>query len=101
MTNHPKFTESHDSAARKSSSRTAKGSRKRKINTAYEAFWFLNDHPKMRLRERHEVGEAEAKELKRRGFIITMDKGGTFYREHRHCHRKAMGLQSRHLLPQE
>jgi hypothetical protein len=30
MTNHPKFTESHDSAARKSSSRTSTGSRKKR-----------------------------------------------------------------------
>lgn len=47
---------------------------KRKITNAYEAYWFLHDHPKFVLRERTEVNPEEADKLEAGGFLITRDQ---------------------------
>lgn len=43
---------------------------KRKTFTAYEAYWFLYEHPKMQARECQIVSSAEAKRLKKDGETI-------------------------------
>ena len=61
-----------------------------KIATAYDAWWFLYNHPKLMLRERNEEPKFNADALEKRGFIITRDKGGKCWREWRHLHRHAI-----------
>lgn len=60
------------------------------IANAYDAYWFLKEHPALRIRERVAVGPAKAKKLAARGFVITTDRGGKCWREFRHLHRHAM-----------
>jgi hypothetical protein len=57
---------------------------KRKIANAYDAYWFLHDHPKLNCQSRHEVTPEEADKLEAEGFIITRDTGGKCYRVWRH-----------------
>lgn len=61
-----------------------------KIANAYDAFWFIHDHPKFMLRERTPVEPEEADKLEAEGFLITRDTGGKCYREWRHLHRHAI-----------
>jgi hypothetical protein len=63
---------------------------KHKIGNAYEAWWFLYEHPKLKLPERHEVTPKEADKLEAEGFWITRDVGGKCYRMYRHLHRHAL-----------
>jgi hypothetical protein len=62
----------------------------RSINTAYEAWRFLHEHPSFVLRERNEITSEEAASLKNDGWLITQDTGGKCYREWRHNHRHAI-----------
>ncbi len=61
-----------------------------KITNAYEAWWFIYEHPAMRLPERNEVTPEEAAKLEAEGFWITRDVGGKCYRMWRHLHRHAL-----------
>ena len=77
-----------------------------RIVTAYDAWWFIYNHPKFMLRERYEITEKEAKDLRAGGFIVTQDRGhkseyvqgmgnvggasGKCWREWRHMHRHAI-----------
>jgi hypothetical protein len=63
---------------------------RRVIASAYDAYWFLKEHPALRIRERIAVSPSKAKKLAARGFIITTDRGGKCWREFRHMHRHAM-----------
>jgi hypothetical protein len=65
-------------------------SKKHKITNAYEAWWFMYEHPKLKLSERHEVTPEEAAKLEAEGFWITRDVGGKCYRMYRHLHRHAL-----------
>jgi len=62
----------------------------RSIKNAYEAFWFIRNHPKFRLLDRMEVTKGVAKKLEAEGHLISRDKDGTCYRYFRHCHREAI-----------
>jgi hypothetical protein len=64
--------------------------KKRKIANAYEAWWFMHGHPKLKLEERHEVAPEEAAKLEAEGFWVTRDVGGKCYRMYRHLHRHAL-----------
>src|SRR5271157_4188554 len=64
--------------------------KKHKITNAYEAWWFLYEHPKLKLPERNEVSPEEAAKLEAEGFWITRDVGGKCYRMYRHLHRHAL-----------
>ena len=57
---------------------------KRKLKNAYDAWWFLYYHPKLMLRARNPEMKDNAQILKRKGFVITKDKSGQYWREHRH-----------------
>jgi len=48
--------------------------KKRRISDAYEAWWFLYYHPKLRCRRRAEVKPEEADRLEAEGFIVTRDQ---------------------------
>jgi hypothetical protein len=63
-----------------------------KIGNAYDAYWFIHDHPKFMLAERNEVTPEEASEMEAKGYWITRDKGGKCYRMYRHLHRHAIDL---------
>jgi hypothetical protein len=65
---------------------------KHTISNAYDAYWFIHDHPKFLLPERNEVTPEEASEMEAKGFWITRDKGGKCYRMYRHLHRHAIDL---------
>lgn len=64
--------------------------KKHKITNAYEAWWFLYNHPKLMCPERHEVPPKKADKLEAEGFWITRDVGGKCYRMYRHLHRHAL-----------
>ncbi len=55
-----------------------------KITNAFEAWWFIHDHPKFQRTLRSEVTPTEADELEKQGFLISRDRGGKCYRYHRH-----------------
>jgi|SRR5271157_6556 len=55
-----------------------------KIANAYDAYWFIHDHPKFQRMRRTEVTPKEANEMGKRGFLISMDRGGKCYRYFRH-----------------
>lgn len=73
---------------------------KHRIKTAYDAWWFLYNHPKLCLRSRCPISTEEARNQRELGFIITQDRGhksnyvpgvgnvgfvpGQHYREWRH-----------------
>ena len=63
-----------------------------KITNAYDAYWFIHDHPKFMLAERNEVTPEEATKMEADGFWITRDVGGKCYRVYRHIHRHAIDL---------
>jgi len=63
---------------------------RRVIANAYDAYWFLKEHPAFRIRERDAVSPSKAKKLAARGFVITTDNGGKCWREHKHVHRHAL-----------
>jgi hypothetical protein len=62
----------------------------RSIKNAFDAYWFLHDHPKFRLRERDQVTKRSADRLEKRGFLVTRDKDGKCWREWRHLFRYAL-----------
>lgn len=62
----------------------------RKIKNAYEAYWFICNHPKFKLPERIEVTKGLAKKLEAKGYLISRDKDGTCYRYFRHTCREAI-----------
>jgi hypothetical protein len=56
-----------------------------KIGTAYDAWWFLYEHPKLNRLERSEVSEKEAKKMEAAGYLIVRDeRGGKAWRMWRH-----------------
>lgn len=62
----------------------------RKIANAYDAYWFLYNHPKLNCHERNEVTPEEADQMEKDGFLITRDIGGKCYRVWRHLFVHAM-----------
>jgi hypothetical protein len=64
----------------------------RAIDNAYDAYHFLHDHPELMLRERHEITQEEYAAMSADGFLVTRDKGGKCWREHRHLHRHAIEM---------
>lgn len=60
-----------------------------KITNAYEAYWFLYEHPKLMAPTRNEVTPEEAARLEAEGYWITRDTGGKCYRMWRHMNRRA------------
>jgi hypothetical protein len=64
--------------------------KKHKITNAYEAWWFMYEHPKLKLPDRLEVAPKKADKLEAEGFWITRDVGGKCYRMWRHLHRHAL-----------
>jgi len=56
-----------------------------KIANAYDAFWFLREHPKLQRMERSEITPAEADELEAKHYLIQRDPDGKCYRYWRHC----------------
>lgn len=66
-----------------------------KITTAHEAFWFLQNHPKMNVKERHLLdSKEEADAMRAKGFTIHTfiheNKSESYYREYKHLIRHAM-----------
>ena len=61
------------------------------ISNAYDAYWFLHQHPKFQRRHRNEITPEEAEVQEVQGFLITRDKGGKCYREYRHVRVPAIG----------
>jgi len=68
-----------------------------KIGSAYDAWWFLYNHPGLCLRARNEVSRKEADDLEKKGFVVTRDRvgsahggGGKCWREWRHLLRHAI-----------
>lgn len=61
-----------------------KKKRYHKISNAYDAYWFLHDHPKLQRMIRSEITPKEADEMKKQGFVISRDRGGKCYRYRRH-----------------
>jgi hypothetical protein len=55
-----------------------------KIANAYDAFWFIHDHPKFQRMIRVEITPKEADEQEKQGFLVSRDRSGTCYRYHRH-----------------
>lgn len=71
----------------------------RKIKNAYDAYWFLHEHPKFIRKERDELAPEDVAEARkpavapkkgdvigkmirrRKGFRVVKDKGGNFWRE--------------------
>lgn len=64
----------------------------RTIDSAYDAYHFLHDHPELMLRERHEITDEEYARMSADGFLVTKDKGGKCWREMRHLHRHAIEM---------
>jgi hypothetical protein len=54
------------------------------ISNSYEAYHFLKSHPKLNAQSRHEVTSEKANELEKKGFLITRDPCGKYYRVWRH-----------------
>jgi hypothetical protein len=61
-----------------------------KISNAYDAWWFIFEHPKLMLEERNEIAPEEAAKLEAKGFWVTRDVGGKCYRMYRHLMRHAL-----------
>lgn len=55
-----------------------------KIANAYDAYWFIHDHPKFQRMIRSEVTPKEARKMEKQGFLITRDRGGKCWRYRRH-----------------
>jgi hypothetical protein len=62
----------------------------RVIDTAYEAFQFLRDHPAFSLRERHEIPAEDFDKMLALGFLVSQDRSGKCWRQLRHLHRHAL-----------
>jgi hypothetical protein len=63
--------------------------KKREIKNAYEAYWFLQDHPKLNVMERTPITSEEADAMETQGYIISRDPSGQCYRYWRHMLRHA------------
>jgi len=61
-----------------------KKKRYHKITNAFEAWWFIHDHPKFQRQIRSEIIPVEADEMEKLGFKVSRDRGGKCYRYHRH-----------------
>ena len=68
----------------------AKDTRKRKIKSAYDAWWFLWNHPKLCVPVRDKEPKESADALEKRGFLIHRDVGGTCWRVWRHTQYRAV-----------
>jgi hypothetical protein len=62
----------------------------RTIRNAFEAHWFLYNHPKMNVPARAEVTKKEASKFEKEGFLITRDIGGKCYLVFRHIFSRAL-----------
>lgn len=62
-----------------------KKKRYHKITDAYDAYWFIYNHPKFQRQIRSEITPAEANEQGKLGFKISRDRGGKCWRYHRHA----------------
>ncbi len=62
-----------------------KKKRYHKITDAYNAYWFIYNHPKFQRQIRSEITPAEADEQGKLGFKISRDRGGKCWRYHRHA----------------
>jgi hypothetical protein len=56
-----------------------------KISNAYDAYWFIHNHPKFQRMMRSEVTPKEADQLEKQGFLVSRDTGGKCYRYNRHA----------------
>jgi hypothetical protein len=63
-----------------------KKKKERKIRFAYDAWWFLNNHPKFRLRERYLIKDGQADP---KGHVV-FEEDGVRYFEFRHSHKRAL-----------
>jgi len=57
---------------------------KRSIDSAYDAWWFLYNHPRLCLCFRTPEPKDNAKQMKAKGFVIKRDKCGKYWWLHRH-----------------
>ena len=64
--------------------------KKRSIKDAYDAWWFLYNHPKLNVQERDEVTPEEAADLEAGGSLVARDSGGKCWRVWRHLWRHAL-----------
>jgi hypothetical protein len=61
------------------------------IKNAYDAYWFIHDHPKLMIPERLAIEtEKEALELKAAGYWVEQDAGGNWWKFYRHLYRRAI-----------
>jgi hypothetical protein len=63
---------------------------KRKITDGFGAWWFIYYHPKLNCRVRTPESPVDAARSKRKGFIVTKDRGGQHWREWRHEFHRAI-----------
>ena len=71
---------------------------KRKIRNAFDAYYFLRNHPKLNVQVRMEVPSNEASSLEKEGFKITRDVGGKCYRIYRHLFEHALDKMDVHYV---
>lgn len=64
--------------------------KKRVIRNAWDAYWFLYEHPKMNVQERSEVTPDQIEELKKEGVTLVTDPSGKVYRIWHHIFKHAM-----------
>lgn len=62
----------------------AKKTKWHKISNAYDAYWFLKEHPKLQRMLRSEISAEDADKLERKHFLVSRDTGGKCYRYFRH-----------------
>jgi hypothetical protein len=55
-----------------------------KISNAWDAYWFIKEHPKLQRFERCEKTPEEADEMEKKGYLIQRDPDGKCYRIWRH-----------------
>lgn len=64
--------------------------KKHVISNAYDAYWFLSEHPKFSVPERMEVTPEQCEDFEKRGYLVSRDIGGKCYRYFRHSRRCAI-----------
>lgn len=55
-----------------------------KIGNAYDAYWFIHNHPKLQRMVRTEATPKEARKMEKAGFVILRDRGGKCWHLRRH-----------------